>query len=362
MRSISFVAFVLACGSRSQLDGAADASATVDAAIDASDVVVIPLNTPPSCQGVGPGLSLCGVDADSCCTTLDVPGGTFFRTYGTDGKGNPIDPTDPATVSGFRLDKYMVTVARFRLFAQAWANGWRPAAGSGKHTHLNQGAGLANVADGGGFEPGWNPNDGAYVAPTDANLTCSQFPTWSGSFDAKRESLPINCVNWYEAAAFCNWDGGFLPSDAEWIFAAAGGDEQRVWPWGNDYKPGSVSQAKWAIYDCNIGPGPSYNKCSGATSATDLVARVGLTVNGRAKWGHFDLAGDVSEWTIDSMAFYRPCTDCAYLTNDGAIRTRHGGDYVNPIALIHPWYRLWEDPKNRGSLMGAFRCARSPAN
>jgi formylglycine-generating enzyme required for sulfatase activity len=31
-----------------------------------------------------------------------------------------------------------------------------------------------------------------------------------------KENLPINCVNWWESYAFCIWDGGFLPSEAEW--------------------------------------------------------------------------------------------------------------------------------------------------
>ena len=47
------------------------------------------------------------------------------------------------------------------------------------------------------------------------------------------ESLPINCITWYEAFAFCAWDGGFLPTEAEWNYAAAGGSEQRAYPWSN---------------------------------------------------------------------------------------------------------------------------------
>lgn len=42
--------------------------------------------------------------------------------------------------------KYLITVGRFRQFVNAWFAGWRPAAGSGKHSHLNGGEGLANSA------------------------------------------------------------------------------------------------------------------------------------------------------------------------------------------------------------------------
>jgi formylglycine-generating enzyme required for sulfatase activity len=102
-----------------------------------------------------------GSGTESCCTSLEVTGGTFFRTYDVGLSGAPIftadgGPTgeaDPATISTFRLDKYVVTVGRFRQFLSAWDAGWLPAAGSGKHTHLNGGNGLAGTT--GGFEPGW---------------------------------------------------------------------------------------------------------------------------------------------------------------------------------------------------------------
>jgi formylglycine-generating enzyme required for sulfatase activity len=46
----------------------------------------------------------------------------------------------------------------------------------------------------------------------------------------RRERLPIICVNWCEAYAFCIWDGGFLQSETEWKYAASGGSKQRECP------------------------------------------------------------------------------------------------------------------------------------
>ena len=53
---------------------------------------------------------------DDCCNSLLVPGGTFDRSYdGVDFK----DPNYPATVDDFYLDKYGITVSRFRVFVNA---------------------------------------------------------------------------------------------------------------------------------------------------------------------------------------------------------------------------------------------------
>jgi hypothetical protein len=158
--------------------------------------------SPTSCQPAGPGVSDCGLDRESCCLSIEVTGGTYYRTYTN--VGAPIDEADPASVSNFKLDKYEVTVGRFRRFTNAWKNGWLPAPGSGKHVHLNAGRGLTSGSDGvEPYEPGWTQSDDGNVSPTDANLECDpHYATWT-VVEGANERLPITCVSWAEAYAFC---------------------------------------------------------------------------------------------------------------------------------------------------------------
>jgi hypothetical protein len=88
------------------------------------------------------------------------------RVHGVSGAtlapdGGPTAEADPANVSGFRLDKYLVTVGRFRQFVSAWDNGagYMPLAGSGRHVFVNGGRGLENSGEPGTYETGWAATD-----------------------------------------------------------------------------------------------------------------------------------------------------------------------------------------------------------
>src|SRR5439155_17977855 len=96
-----------------------------------------------------------------------------------------------------------------------------PPAGAGAHTAIA----------GSGWDPAWN---GALAADSPGLVAllggCGATHTWTDA-PADNEDRPLDCISWYEAFAFCIWDGGYLPSDAEWNYAAAGGAEQRAYPW-----------------------------------------------------------------------------------------------------------------------------------
>jgi formylglycine-generating enzyme len=154
----------------------------------------------------------------------------------------------------------------------------------------------------------------------------------------------MNCISWYEAFAFCIWDGGRLPTEAEWNYAAAGGTEQRVYPWSSP--PASTTlDYSHAVYDDG-----------GAIAPQNVGSK---SPKGDSKFGQADLAGNVWEWALDSYANSLPasCANCANL-GSAAHRVVRGGsfNYNASYLLVSP--RCDDPPAGRYAGLGA-RCARS---
>jgi formylglycine-generating enzyme required for sulfatase activity len=289
------------------------------------------------CAGVA---ATCGAGGgDDCCASARVTGGTFYRDY--DG----VDFTDtsyPATVADFALDKYDITVGRFRQFVEA---------GSGTQVHPPLAKdGAHPLIDGSGWSPSWNNRLAATTADLKKDLNCDPvYQTWTDSVGAN-ENKPVNCIDWFKAFAFCAWDGGRLPTEAEWNYAASGGSEQRYYPWSDPPTSTAIDQHH-AVY------------CSGACYSVEDVGSVSPLGDG--KWGHSDLAGNVLQWMLDWYAPYaNPCVNCAMVTATVSTSDRvlRGGTYLGGAKYIRAAYRnenMHDPPGTRGTGIGA-RCARSP--
>jgi formylglycine-generating enzyme required for sulfatase activity len=271
----------------------------------------------------------------SCCDSPLVPGGMFYRSY--DGVGFN-DMGFPATVGSFRLDAYEVTVGRFRKFVEAGAPS--PEAGAGRHAAVS----------GSGWDASWNAMLPANTAALMTVLNCdSTIHSWTNTVGA-RESMPIGCVSWYVAMAFCIWDGGYLPSEAEWNFAAAGG-QQRAYPWSSPPMSLTIAQAN-ANFDC-LGDGVA------GCAITDYL-RVGSLPGGVGAWGQFDLSGNTWEWVLDyyTAAYPLPCVDCVQLV-PGPDRAMRGGSFYNQPSTLRQGLRVNEAPDVVQGNNGV-RCARPP--
>jgi sulfatase modifying factor 1 len=305
---------------------------------DASDGVASETGAP----GVPPSCAtplVCGAAGDSCCESPLVTGDSFSRQ-------NMMSL--PAKVSSFRLDKYETTVGRFRAFVTAVvSSGWSPPEGSGKHVHLARGGlySIKELALEKGWDPAWNKSlpQGTGALGTDAwnnHLGCmgaSWTPTPGGN-----ERQPIVCVNWYDAYAFCIWDGGFLPSYAEWNFAMEGGSEKRLYPWGNT--PPDLNHAQY---------------CPGFDCMTRID--VGFKVPGNGRYGQSDLAGNVWEMVLDASPPTTGdfCDDCVVFDAGSDQHATLGGGFDSQDATLGSDF-VSSDFVDYGDWSNGFRCARPP--
>jgi formylglycine-generating enzyme required for sulfatase activity len=155
-----------------------------------------------------------------------------------------------------------------------------------------------------------------------------------------KKNHPMVKVTWSEAAAFCRWSGGRLPTEAEWEYAARGGVDGLKYPWGNDR---SHDQANYWR--------------TGGQDHWKYTAPIGSFPPNA--FGLHDMAGNVYEWVGDwfSEDYYRasPAADPAGPAS-GRLRVARGGaGFLNP-AMLRISTRLRSAPDTRNVTVGV-RCA-----
>jgi formylglycine-generating enzyme required for sulfatase activity len=283
----------------------------------------------PSCAGGEPD----ACHDESCCTRKAVTT-TDLMT---------VAQNTTVTLSPYSLDKFEVSVGRFRTFLAAydeWRQSGNPEAGAGAHPYT-PGSGWVKDASWEVALPG-----NAAVMRVGLNCNATQ-QTWTDE-PAFNELKPINCVSWYEAFAFCAWDEGRLPSEAEWQYAAVGGAQGRTFAWGNtDLAP------SFASYACEAAG-------TAATCSVDDIPDVGSRQDGNGLFGQADLVGSVYEWTLDWYAPYPETMRQDYAKTDtGTDRVLRGGAWSSTTeAAMGSKDRSFRRPPEFRSPTTGIRCAR----
>ena len=169
------------------------------------------------------------------------------------------------------------------------------------------------------------------------------------TFGRAEPRLPINCVPWQSADAYCRAIGKRLPSEAEWELAASGG-RQRFFPWGST--PPTCAIAVTLL-----------NNRAGVSCSTRGPALVGAHPKGASSFGVEDMSGNVEEWVADWYADryeVRPQPRPTMTPSGPAFGVAHvlrGGGWMSRPRETRVTARSWGSPNEAGPNVG-FRCAR----
>ncbi|HWB31789.1 MAG TPA: formylglycine-generating enzyme family protein [Acidobacteriaceae bacterium] len=222
--------------------------------------------------------------ADIARPMVSLPGGTFLmgtdyeRAFPLDGEG----PVRPVTMSPFRIDTFPVTNRDFASFVDA--TGYRTESEIFAWSfvfwmHLPDERLDELVEDTVAAAPWWCKVPGAYW----------RHPEGPGSDVSGRQDHPVVHVSWNDAAAYAAWAGKSLPTEAQWEYAARGGMEQKLYPWGDELTPGGK-------HLCNIWQGEFPRVDTGEDGFRGACPVDAFPPNG---FGLYSMTGNVWEWCAD---------------------------------------------------------------
>jgi len=238
---------------------------------------------------------------------VSVIGGSF--QMGSESGSSNEQPVHPVILSDFQISKYEITNLQYCAFLNA-----------------------TGVNSAGSY------NGTAYIAISDSRC---QINYSGGQFipENSKDNYPVIFVTWYGAKAFCEWAGGRLPTEAEWEYAASGGNQSN----GYTYS-GSNNAAEVGWYNSNSG---------GATHP------VGQKLSNEL--GLYDMSGNVFEWSSDrySESYYSqsPSENPPGPTS-GTDRVLRGGSFVYNDYLLRCASRTYGRPGGGNNYVTGFRCAR----
>lgn len=264
---------------------------------------------------------------------VTVPGGTFAMgsddawSYPEDGEG----PVRTRSVPSFSLERCAVTNARYAAFVEATG-------------HVTQAEHFGwSFVFAGQLPDDFPPTRGVAAAPWWRQVEGASWchPEGPQSDVDSRLDHPVVHVSWYDAVAYCRWVGRRLPDEAEWEYAARGGLEGKVFPWGDEREPsGEHRMNVWQ------GRFPGHNTCADGWYETAPVDA--YEPNG---YGLYNTCGNVWEWTDTSFGSARP-----------GDRVTRGGSYLCHASYCRRYRVAARQGLTPDSTTGnvGFRCAGEP--
>jgi len=274
-----------------------------------------------------------------------LPGGKFQMgdSFGEGFERDGEYPVRNVELNPFRIDPCAVTNAKFARFVKE--TGYRTEAerfGWSFVFHLLASEEIRRASKRMPGTPWW-------LAVEGASWRCPEGP---GSTIEGRLEHPAVHVSWNDAAAYCEWSGTRLPTEAEWEYAARGGLAGRRYPWGDDLEPDGQ-------HFCNIWQGqfPYRNDESDGYAGT-APAR-SFPPNG---YGLYNMSGNVWEWCSDwfSPRAYKEDRRVNPTGPDkGQAKVIRGGSYLCHESYCNRYRvaaRSSNSPDSSTGHMG-FRCA-----
>jgi formylglycine-generating enzyme required for sulfatase activity len=253
-------------------------------------------------------------------------------------------PAHTVALDGFWIDRTEVTNEQYTAFL---------------NEEGNQTVKLPNPIKCSGNQQSWTVEDLAWLHP---GYAC--WPSSNHMIErVGNEYRPINgytdhpvlYVTWHGAAAYCQWAGARLPTEAEWEYAARGPDG-RVFPWGDEL---DGTRMNYCDASCAVGwVGGGGNELFDDDHAR--TAPVGSYLEGGSWCGALDMAGNALEWVADWYGWYpsgRQENPTGPSTGD--YRVLRGGFWAAGWIHARTTGRSGVDPYWGANDTQGFRCAAS---
>lgn len=215
-----------------------------------------------------------------------IPGGTFLM--GSNAFYREERPVREESVEGFWIDRFPVTNAKFRRFVEAT-----------RYVTFSERVPTQEMYPDAAPEC-LVPGSLVFVKPPGPVSLRDSFAWWAyvpgadwrhpqgpNSSIAEKDDHPVVHVNYEDALAYANWASKELPAESQWEFAARGGLDGAIYPWGDELHPDGRHMANtWQ------GRFPFENVAEDGFEGTSPVDA--FPPNG---YGLHDVVGNVWEWT-----------------------------------------------------------------